>query len=186
MTKDQTIRMKFSGNRNRVSNLGVGAYDLPERAYSHRGQRLQHHDPGSRAARAALLHEHAVLRQLPGKRATRSAFESPTIRVNEAFTSRRSAARGPAPDRASYSLQSDLDYVRGIHSWRAGIAMDGSGTDPTRRTDYLGTYTFESMDDYEAGIPRSFTRRTGNPLISYSNVQAGVLPPGRHPHQEAT
>ena len=63
--------------------------------------------------------------------------------------------------------------MRGVHSWRAGVSLDGG----TYRTDdalnYLGTYTFESLAAYEAGLPRAFTRRIGDPAISYVNWQAG-------------
>ena len=41
-------------------------------------------------------------------------------------------------------------------------------------TNYLGTYTFESMNDYEAGNPRSYTRLIGDPLVRYSNVLGGI------------
>jgi hypothetical protein len=36
-----------------------------------------------------------------------------------------------------------------------------------------GTFVFPSLDAYLAGRPSTYTRRTGNPLVSYSNVQLG-------------
>jgi hypothetical protein len=38
----------------------------------------------------------------------------------------------------------------------------------------LGTYTFSSLEDYELGVARTYTRRIGNPLVEYRNVQAGA------------
>ena len=36
-----------------------------------------------------------------------------------------------------------------------------------------GTFTFASLDAYEAGRPTTFTQRSGNPLVEYSQVQFG-------------
>ena len=36
-----------------------------------------------------------------------------------------------------------------------------------------GTFTFASLDAYEAGRPTTFTQRSGNPLVEYSHVQFG-------------
>jgi hypothetical protein len=103
---------------------------------------------------------------------SKAGVEAQTISVVDAFTTGGAQRAGGRHTRA-YSLQSDLDYVRGVHSWRAGMSLDGG----TYRTDdalnYLGTYTFESLAAYEAGLPRSFTRRIGDPNISYVNWQAG-------------
>ena len=69
---------------------------------------------------------------------------------------------------------SDLDYVRGIHSFRTGVDVNGAWVSTDEDSNYLGTYTFESIDAYIAGTPRSYTRRIGDPNISYSNVLGGV------------
>ena len=36
-----------------------------------------------------------------------------------------------------------------------------------------GTFTFASLDAYDAGQPTTFTQRSGNPLVEYSQVQFG-------------
>ena len=100
-------------------------------------------------------------------------MELPTIRVNDAFT--RGGARVSGGQRAfGFTFGSDLDYVRGRHSLRTGILVDGGSIRVDDTANYLGTYTFESLDAYEAGRPRSYTRRIGDPLIRYSTLQAGI------------
>jgi hypothetical protein len=73
----------------------------------------------------------------------------------------------------TFSLLSDLDYVRGRNSWRAGVSLEGGHYRSDDATNYLGTFTFETLDAYLAGRARSYTRRTGDPLITYWNLQAG-------------
>ncbi|HEX3646088.1 MAG TPA: TonB-dependent receptor, partial [Vicinamibacterales bacterium] len=69
-------------------------------------------------------------------------------------------------------LASDLDYVRSIHSVRAGIVLAGGSYHTDDTANYLGTYTFESLAAFEAGTPQTFTRRIGDPNIDYFNLQA--------------
>jgi hypothetical protein len=104
---------------------------------------------------------------------SRSAFERPTIRVNDAFT-RGGAQVGGGQRSFGFTLGSDLDYVRGRHSLRTGLLVDAGSVRADDTSNYLGTYTFESLDAYLAGRPRSYTRRTGDPRIRYETVQAAV------------
>src|SRR6185295_16637039 len=41
ITKDQTLRLSFNENDNGSDNVGVGAYDLQERAFSNRNRNRQ-------------------------------------------------------------------------------------------------------------------------------------------------
>ena len=40
-----------------------------------------------------------------------------------------------------------------------------------RIDNYVGTYTFASLEDFEAGRPRQFTVRTGDPLVTYTRQE---------------
>ncbi len=104
-------------------------------------------------------------------------------RPSASTTRSRAAARRSAAGstRAAFTFGSDLDYVRGIHSLphRPRRSTRGSvRADDT--SNYLGTYTFESLEAFDAGRPRSYTRRIGDPDMRYDNFQARVLRAGRH------
>jgi hypothetical protein len=71
-------------------------------------------------------------------------------------------------------VPSDLDYVRGMHTGRIGVLSNGGSYRSDDSTNYPGTYTFESLEAFAAGTPRSYTRRIGDPLIEYSNTQAAI------------
>jgi hypothetical protein len=55
---------------------------------------------------------------------------------------------------------------------RTGIVLSGGSYRSDDTSNYLGTYTFESLAAYEAGTPRSYTRRIGDPNIRYWNLQS--------------
>ena len=46
--------------------------------------------------------------------------------------------------------------------------------DSDAETNYLGTYYFDSPEAFDAGRPRGFTRRIGDPNIRYSNTQFSI------------
>jgi hypothetical protein len=93
--------------------------------------------------------------------------------VLEAFT-RGGAQRAGAQQTRSLNAASDLDYVRGIHSYRAGLELTYLHVRANDTTNYLGTYTFESPEAFAEGRPRSFTQRLGDPNIRYDNLQGGA------------
>jgi hypothetical protein len=171
ITRDQTLRVHFSQDRFTSKNIGVGGWDVLERGYSSEDRnyslRIQEAGP---LGRRFFINTRASMNF--SKSESRSLFETPTIRVIEGFTSGGQQRRGGVRSR-TLNLQSDLDYVRGIHSWRTGIALDGGAYRSNDSSNYLGTYTFESLDAFNAGRPRSYTQRVGSPDIRYFNLQAG-------------
>jgi len=172
ITKDQTLRAGVGWSTTTAKNQGVGAYDLAERAYTtdRRNFSLRIQEAGPVGRRFFINTRFGMNWSDTGNT---SAFEGPTIYVLDAFRS-GGAQRSGGTHTRSYSLQSDLDYVRGIHSWRLGISIDGGSYRSDDASNYLGTYTFENLAAYEAGLPRTFTKRLGDPNIAYQNWQMAI------------
>ena len=172
VTKDQTLRINYNQNDSTQHNLGVGGYDQPDRAYNsdehNHTLRVQEVGPLGRRAFTNTRLEYGW-----GDTATRSALDAVTIRVNDAFTSGGAQISGGRQTR-TFNLASDLDYVRGIQSVRTGVVLYGGSYRSNDTANYLGTYTFESLAAYQAGLPRSYTRRIGDPNIDYFNLQASA------------
>ena len=172
LTLDQTLRIGFDVNHVNNRNLGIGAFDEEDRAYSNETQsstvRLQFIGP---LGRRAFLRTRIQINGTDNR--SRAAAEAPTIRVNDAFTRGGAQVAGGQHSRGG-GIGADLDYVRGIHTIRTGLQVDGWRWRSNDTTNYLGTYTFESLDTFLAGTPRSFTRRIGDPQIRYTNVQGGL------------
>jgi hypothetical protein len=172
LTKDQTIRIGVNYGQNNRENLGVGQHDNVERAYSQEstswGLRFQETGP---VGRRMVTNTRFMLNV--NRTETESVFDGVTIVVPDAFT-RGGAQRSGGSEARSFAFQQDLDYVRGLHSWRAGVMFDGGYSSTTTSTNYLGTYTFESVDAFNEGRPRTYTRRIGDPTVAYWNVQSAL------------
>lgn len=172
ITKDQTLRVGVNVNRSTSENQGVGVYDLPGRAYATENRtfsmRIQEAGPLGRR-----FFTNTRLSVTINRSESTSSFEAPTIVVNDSFTSGGAQRAGGRRTR-TFSLGSDLDYVRGKNSVRMGILLDGGWYRSDDESNYLGTYTFENLEAFEAGRPRSYTRRIGDPTIDYFHLQAGI------------
>jgi hypothetical protein len=173
VTPTHLLRTAYVQNELTRANLGIGAYDLPSRAYtatsSDREVRVQDSGPLGRhllAQTRLKLHWNDT--------AAHAGIEAPTVRVLDAFTSGGAQMAGGRQVH-ELELASDVDIAaRAGHALRAGILIEGGTFRSDEASNYLGTYTFTSLAAYEAGQPASYTRLTGNPLIAYRNLRAGA------------
>ena len=172
ITKDHAARLSVDADSSRTRNLGVGGYNLFDRAYTSRSGsttvRLSENGP---IGRRLFTESRFQVRRTNSE--SDSAVESPTLRVLDAFTSGGAQQRGGQHGTA-FELASDLDFVRGAHSWRTGALVEGGSYRSDDISNYLGTYTFASVADYLAGRPSTYSRRIGDPNLRYSSLQAAV------------
>jgi hypothetical protein len=172
ITRDQTLRAQYFENRSDSKNLGVGGFDTLTRGYStnNRDHTLRVQEAGP-LGRRFFINTRGSFDWATAD--SHSTFDTPTIIVLDTFNAGGRQQTG-GTDSKTLNLQSDLDYVRGMHSMRTGVQLDGGSYHSDTNNNYLGTYTFESMDAYHAGLPQSYTVRKGSPVIQYWNVQAGM------------
>jgi len=173
VTKDQTMRFGLSRNTNNRENIGVGDTNVIERGYSQESSgwnfRAQNVGP---IGRRMFLNTRFMLNW--NDNVSKSVVEKQTFTViNDGLTTGGAQRTGGTHTR-NFTAQSDLDYVRGRHSVRSGIQLDGSRYRTNANSNYLGSFTFASYDDFLAVTPRSYTRRVGDPVIEYWNITAGL------------
>ncbi len=96
--------------------------------------------------------------------------DAPAITVLDAFTSGGAQVDGGRITN-DFELATDIDYAAGRHSARLGVLFEGGRYHSDEIRNAGGTFTFSSLDAWSAGQPSTYTRRAGNPLVAYSNVQ---------------
>ncbi|HYN10382.1 MAG TPA: carboxypeptidase regulatory-like domain-containing protein [Vicinamibacterales bacterium] len=172
LNRDHVLRFSFQRNAMDLGNLGVGSFDLLERAYStNSSDNIFRMSENGALGRRFFTESRLQVRWTNSE--SRSAIESPTIRVLDAFTG-GGAQQSGGRRVTEFEAATDLDYVRGVHSFRTGILLEGGRYRSDEFSNYLGTFTFASLADYEAGRPTTYTRRLGDPNISYTNLQVGL------------
>ena len=101
-----------------LENLGIGAYDVPERGYGGRQiQNIVRVQQAGPLGRRAFMNSRVAFSQLDLD--IHSNTEAPTIRVLDSFTS--GGAQQHQDLRYDWlQIMADVDYVRGVHSFRVG------------------------------------------------------------------
>lgn len=172
LNQDHAIRASFDRSSRESRNQGIGGFNLTDRAFrsssSTNTLRLSESGPLGRR-----MFTESRLQLVWGSTSSEASIETPTLRVLDAFTSGGAQVRG-GQNRFDLELASDLDYVRGPHSWRVGGLVEGGRYRSDDISNYLGTYTFASLNDYRAGRPSSYTRKIGDANLTYSRWQAGL------------
>ena len=172
LSATQMLRTSYSHNWSTRSNLGIGGFDLAERAYSNRSRRQQ-----LRVQETGSIGEQVFLNTRVqiglNTSSAESEIEAPTIRVLDGVTTGGAQVRGGRTQR-DLDLSSDVNYVRGIHTWRTGVQFQGRHYRSDEASNYLGTFVFSSTEDFVAGRARNYTRRIGDPLVTYTHLQGAL------------
>ena len=172
LTKAQILRIGYSQNASSRSNLGIGGFDLQERAYSSESSnhemRVQEQGPLGKNSFLNNRFEASMNRNT-----SVAALEAQTIRVLDGFTSGGAQTKG-GTRQTDWELASDFNHVSGKHTMRTGIEIEGRHNRTDSQSNYLGTFIFSSSEDFQNGKARNFTRRIGDPLIIYSHVMGAA------------
>ena len=171
LTKSHTLYAEYQRNANRQEGLGVGNFDLPERAYlSDQSEHiLRLSDMGMLSKR--LVNE-VRFQARWNELGMRSTSAEPAALVLNAFN-RGGAGIGGARRAREFEITDNLDLVFGPHSMRAGLLAEAKhyASDDTRNAN--GTFTFASLDDFRAGRPTTYTQRVGDARVSFNQLQLG-------------
>lgn len=168
----QTIRVDVSRNGDEARNQGLGEFDFPERAFRREGSngelRASHHG----TFRRRFVND---LRFTFGWSSGESfpVSDSRTIRVLDAFTTGGAQVQGGRFSK-EFEIEDELEVtLKRVHQISASASVDGSRYHGDEYRNSSGTYTFASLDAYDAGLPTTFTERVGDPRYEYSMTRFG-------------
>jgi hypothetical protein len=166
------VRAEYARRQNERSNLGVGDFDLPERAYATEMNTDTFRLRTTNVIGKKVFSEFRVEFN-NSSNATLPGSLQPTIRVNDAFTAGGAGQSGIRNAR-ELELAQNFDFtVARKHSMRVGVLLEAGWWDSTQRSNGNGTYTFTNTDAFNAGTPTNYVIRVGDPLVEYSQTKAG-------------
>ncbi|MGH9309602.1 MAG: carboxypeptidase regulatory-like domain-containing protein [Vicinamibacterales bacterium] len=173
LTKSHSLRASYQQNGNDQRNLGVGGFDLADRAYDRTlNERLLRLSESGPLARSWFGESRLQVRWTDSD--VVSSVEAATTRVLDAFTT-GGAQQAGGRQGTEFEWATNVDWAHGRHAVRIGGMVEGGSYRSESQSNYLGTYTFASLADYVGGRPSIFTQRTGDPLVEYAHWQAGVF-----------
>lgn len=172
VTKSHSMRASYQRNASDSRNLGVGDYDLESRGYTREASEDLFRVSESGPVGRNFFQE----TRFQFRRTATDSFsynDAPALLVLDAFNAGGAQVTG-GREGTDFEFASDIDYVRGRHSARAGFLFEGGWYRSDEARNMGGTFTFASPEAYEAGRPTTYTRRSGDPLVKYGQAQLGL------------
>ncbi len=172
LSKTHDLRGNFTRSGSRNDNLGVGNFNLPERAFTvaSADYRLQIAETG--AIGSKVFHEFRL--QLHWQDVSQySVSNAPGVIVLGAFNG-GGAQVNSEKKLAEWELREDVDFAKQQHAMRAGIWLESGAYQTLNRFNQAGTFTFSSLSDFRAGHPATFNQRTGIKPVKFSQHQLGT------------
>lgn len=166
LSRTQTLRLEADRQQVNNDSLGLGDFDLPERAYSRTNDQTRF------ALRVKGPLGKRVLNDVYGEFVWRDTETVPdsldrAVRVQGAFNGGGAQTQG-GRRQLDFEIGQNLDYIVGRHTVRGGFLLErGTYTSDDLRNGG-GTFTFASLTDYEALRPTTYTQRIGDPLVEYA------------------
>ena len=172
LTSAHAIWVEVQHTGIRSDGLGVGEFDLPERAFARTdvADRVRLSEQGPVGRRA-----YGEFRLEVGSRkwAEASMTQAPTLVVPQAFTAGGAQRAGGRVTR-EVELAADVDVALGRrHVLRAGTLLEGGWYRTDARRNEAGTWTFSSLTTLAAASPATFTQRLGDPRAAFSVARVG-------------
>jgi hypothetical protein len=172
LTNSQELRADIDFRRTNSLNQGISEFDLPERAYS-RNQSNGEIRIGHRATiRRQWVNQLRLSYEWQNVESESTSY-APTIRVLDAFTMGGAQINGGRRS-GDLRIENELEFtIKRSHQMEFGMSVrrDSYSVDEIRNTS--GTFTFASLEMYQAGIPVTYTQRTINPNDGYTISQFG-------------
>jgi hypothetical protein len=166
LSANQQMLVEFQRNYNKGENLGVGDFNLPDRAYTR-----QQSDNALRFALNGLLAPKVAnelkVRLETTDMTTSSLSTDPAVIVLDSFST---GGAGQNSNRQGKTLEvaDNVDWSFGKHhAFRAGLLGEADWYDSSDLTNFNGTFTFGGLERYELGLATTYTQRIGSADVSY-------------------
>ena len=169
LSKTHTLSAEYQRSFKQKDNLGVGGFDLPERAYS-----TIETEHILRVADSGVIGKYFFneFRGQVGWRQNQShsASSAPTITVLDAFTRGGAGVNNKASSK-TLELADNLDFTLGKNSMRTGMQCETGRYNSRDQQNTNGTFIFSSLDAFRQGRPTTYTQHEGNTPVSIRQNQ---------------
>jgi hypothetical protein len=172
LTPAQQLRLEAQRNHTFTDNLGVGDFDLSDRAYRQTRNEWLLRASTAGSIRKSLFNDFRFqIRTEDTGLGARS--QAPAVLVLNAFNSGGAQIEG-SRGATTVDISDDLDISRGKHAFRTGLQFEAGRYHSEERRNASGTFTFADLTAFNAARPTTFTRNVGDPRVSIGQAQTGI------------
>ncbi len=165
----QTINLDYSHSRNVSTNLGIGGFDLAERAFDLKtqGNRIRYSQVGTVGKR---FYNEFRFQYANETSRTDAVSDGRTVLVLGAFNS---GGAGNDSNSQRHSLSFGDNFLFGIknHALKIGVLFDYDKQLVSSAENQNGTFTFTSLNDFLLSRPSTFSQRSGIRDVSFTQYR---------------
>jgi hypothetical protein len=173
INNNQGLLFNVQHTENENLNNGIGGFTLPERATNGTNDSTQYRFRIQGIVGGSKLHEFRV-QVNHNTNESSSLTGGPTINVLDAFNS---GGAGVNSNGATNRIEiaDNFDFNIGTkHQMRVGVLVDHSRYSSFDQRNADGTWTYRTIEDYNANLPMQFSQRIGTLDIDYNQTQFGM------------
>jgi hypothetical protein len=169
-----TLTARYQDLRIEYDNQGVGDFSLPSRAYRERQteQTMQLTETATLSPRAINETRFQYLRSTT---ANSGAVPQPSVDVIGAFSAGGASIGNSGTVGTSWQLIDVSTFNVGSHMLKWGGRFRRADLDDTSYVNFLGTFTFYTLDQYAAGTPAQFSINSGTPATRVGQTDVGLF-----------
>jgi hypothetical protein len=172
LTANSTLRLQYRHGEDTRRNLGVGDFNLMERAYTRASNEQQVRASVQTVLGRSSLNELRV--ELTARETqSESLSAAPAVIVIDAF-SRGGAGVSSRNRTRTLEVADNYDFNVGRHAMRVGVLLEAGNYLNFDARNAAGTFTFGSLEAYLAGRPNTFTQRLGQVDTEFTQYQLGL------------
>jgi hypothetical protein len=179
LTKNNTLTARYEHEGSTTENGGIGQFSLPwQQGYNSDGteQNLQISD--TQVINTSMINE-TRFQYVRDVNNSMAAYSTPTISVRDAFTDGGSGGGQSFDIQNHYELQNYTSKMHGNHFMRFGGRVRLNTDHNVSQSNYNGTFTYTSLDNYEQALlgtatPSQFRITQGNSLATVSQTDLGL------------
>jgi hypothetical protein len=169
---NQTLRFEYRRSEDARHNLGVGDFNLMERAFERSSNEHQVRTSLQSVMGRSALNQFRV-QWNHEEIASASMSNAPAVIVIDAFSSGGAGVSSEGSTRA-LEVADNFDFNVGRHAMRAGMLFEAGAFRNVDSRNAAGTFTFSSLEAFLVGAPNTFTQRLGQLQTAFSQYQLGV------------
>src|SRR2546422_278583 len=166
LTPLQILSVRYNWSRDSLPNQGVGAFDLPERAWN---QTKETHEVriSETAIPSANFSNEVRFDFRSRAKEIRSVSDAAAILVLGAFNSGGGQTSLHDAENA-VDFQDLVSYIHGKHTFRFGAIVKSRLIDFSDRSNFGGTFTFSDLASLASKQPFKLTVNQGDPRVSFN------------------
>ena len=172
-SQTHTILHSFSYNRGKDLNQGIGGFTLEERASDSRNSGWNFQISDNKTISPKMTNT-VNFRMNRNSSRTTPKTEAVAINVLDAFNGGGAQNRSEARN-FSFNINDNLRWTPNPKlNFQFALNVNHQSNYNLSENNYLGTYTFSSLEEYLAGRALTFTQTFGNPLAETKHSDANV------------